>query len=299
MRSHLVVLLIIFIINLIVAVIWLLYNRARDRRSVYLMFGVMVMCPVLGPCLEFLSFLFFKFFFSEPVDLEDVIFSKDKVKNVFRAEEDRERNLVSIEEAIAVTNETDLRGLMMNVVQGDIGKTLASISLALNSEDSETAHYAASVLQDALNEFRTTVEEYRRIMREEPEKRIYAAKAAIEYMDGILKQRVFTDIEQKNYVKVMDNLCQVLYDEAPDHLTGAHYEAVCMRLLEIEDFENCEKWCDRAFIAFPNTLSTYSCPMKLYFNTGNREKFFEVVDALKKSPVVVDRETLEFIRVFR
>lgn len=37
------------------------------------------------------------------VDLEDVIFSKDRVRVQLRADEDRERNIVPIEEAIAVS----------------------------------------------------------------------------------------------------------------------------------------------------------------------------------------------------
>ena len=298
MTGHLMILVIIFIINLIVSGIILLINRSADQNSSYLIFAVMVICPVLGPFYYLISYILYKFFFSEPVDLEDVIFSKDKVKQTFHAEEDRERNLVSIEEAIAVTNESDLRTLMMNVVRGDIQKTLTSISLALNSEDTETAHYAASVLQDALGVFRATVEKYRKQMQEEPEKRIFAAEAAVSYMNEILSQKVFTDIEQRNYVHVMDEICQVIFDEAPESMTAAFYEAVSMRLLEIEEYDKCEKWCLRSAQMFPETLSSFSCRLKLYFNTHDRDKFFAVFDELKKSPVVVDRETLELIRVF-
>ena len=299
MTGHAVVLIVVFVLNVIVSFLYLGINRVKEAKSAYHMFVVMLCCPVLGPVYYTLSYLLYKFFFSEPVDLEDVIFSKDKVKQTFKAEEERERNLVSIEEAIAVTNEKDLRGLMMNVVRGDIQKTLNSISLALDSEDTETAHYAASVLQDALNEFRVTVEKYRRTMREDPEKRIYAAEAAIKYMNEILKQRVFTDVEQKNYVRIMDEICEVIYTESKTSMDVAYYEAICMRLLEIEEYNTCEKWCDRAAEMYPESLPAFTCRMKLYFNTHDRERFFEVIEELKKSPVVVDRETLEFIRVFR
>lgn len=298
MNSHLTILLIVFIINLIISVIYLVVGLGRKTKSIVLKFTVMALCPVLGPMFFGLSYLFYKFFFSEPVDLEDVIFSKDKVKSTFRAEEDRERNLVSIEEAIAVTNESDLRTLMMNVVRGDVRKTLTSISLALESDDSETAHYAASVLQDALGEFRANVEKYRKMMGEDKETRIYAAEAAVQYMDGVLSQKVFTPIEQKHYVKIMENICGVIYDESPESMEMPYLEAVCMRLLEIEDYDACEKWCDRLVEMFPDTLPSFTCRLKLYFNKRDREKFFNVITELKASSVVVDRETLELIRVF-
>lgn len=300
MTQRLMVLLGIVIVNTIVAVICLIYNIIRKKNRDYIThFLVMLFCPVVGICFYLAAFLFYKFFFYEPVDLEDVIFSKDKVKASVRAEEERESNLVSLEEAIEITNGMDLRDLMMNVVRGDIQKFLAAISLALNSEDTETSHYAASVLQDALNEFRITVERYRKQIREEEEHQAIYAEAAIDYMNQILQQKVFTDMEQVNYVHVMDEIAEIFFASAREKMTSAQYEAISMRLLEIEDFECCEKWCERAKEQYPNTLATYTCRLKLYFNNGKREQFFAVIEELKQSSVVVDNETLELLRVFR
>ncbi|MBR1854050.1 MAG: hypothetical protein IJ794_13065 [Lachnospiraceae bacterium] len=263
----------------------------------------MALCPVVGPLFYLLAYLFYKFFFSEPVDLEDVIFSKDKMKSNVRAEEERESNLVSLEEAIEITNDTELRTLMMNVVRGDIQNFLSAISLALNSEDTETAHYAASVLQDALNNFRIKVERFRKQINEGgeelPEILSLYAEPTLEYMDQVLKQKVFTEMEQLNYVHVMDEIAEKCYAHVKEQMTAARYEAVSLRLLEIHDYETCRKWCVRATEQFPESLSSYTCRLKLYFATGEKERFFETVEELKKSPVVVDKETLEFLRVFR
>lgn len=43
---------------------------------------------------------------------------------------------------------------------------------------------------------------------------------------------------------------------------------------------------------------TYTCKLKLYFARQDREAFFQTLDTLKKSDVVIDRETLELIRIF-
>ena len=37
--------------------------------------------------------------------------------------------------------------------------------------------------------------------------------------------------------------------------------------------------------------------MKLYFETSRKDKFFEVLDQLRASEVVVDNQTLELIRM--
>ncbi len=277
-------------------------RRNSEHNGVWLRAVVMFFCPLVGPALFLLSHIIYKLFFSAPVDLEDVIFSKERVRTFLHADEDRERNIVPLEEAIEITDADELRNLMMNVVRGDISKSLASIALALNSEDTETAHYAASVLQDALNDFRFQVQKQSRLVLSEEEEdanRVGYAEALIDYMNQVLEQKVFTDMEQKSYVAVMDQVCGVLYDKGRERMTSTQYEAISLRLLEVEDYSNCRKWCDRAEYQFPNTLSTYTCQLKLYFNSGQKERFFEVMESLKHSAVVIDSETLELIRVFQ
>jgi len=297
-NPRLIILIVIGIVNLIVAVIcFLLKLRRKDNASITTLI-VMILCPVLGPLFYLLSFVFRVLFFREPVDLEGVVFSKDKYKGVFRSQEERESNIISVEEAIEITNNKDLRRLMMNVVQGDIKNSLQAILLALNSEDTETAHYAASVLQDALNEFRMTVENYRKKLRENDGKDLSFAPEAIEYMNGFLEQKIFPEVELKNFVYIMETFGQIAYEKDPYMLEDSMYEAICMRMLDIRDYDNCELWCTRSKKQYPDMLSTYTCQLKLYFNKRDRENFFRVVEEVKNSPVVLDRETLELIRVF-
>ena len=236
--------------------------------------------------------------FRSPVDLEDVIFNKDRVTTYSFADEDQERNFVPLEEAIAVSDTADLRSLMMSVVRRDIQESLAAIAFALDSEDSETSHYAAAVLQEALDDFRTNVQKgYQEIM-EEPEKQIRYAHLLFDYMNPVLRQKVFTQLEQKSMVSIMDQIADVLYTHDHRSMTSQQFEAISMRLLEIDDYENCQKWCERGEYQFPSELSTYTCQLKLYFTTGSRKKFFRVLSDLKDSDIIVDNETLELIRVF-
>jgi len=235
---------------------------------------------------------------SSPVDLEDVIFGKEHPKFETKAEEDKERNMIPLEEAIAITEKQDLRKLMMNVVSSDINHSLASITLALNSGDTETAHYAASVLQDALNDFRAVVDrEYKSILEDAPNKYDRCRKL-IDYMDQVLSQKVFIDMEQRNYVGIMEAVGEILYMGEPDSITAGQFEALALRLLGIEDYERCEKWCDRIRMHCGSSLAAYTCRLKLFFAMNRREDFFDCIEELKASPVVIDKETLELIRVF-
>ncbi len=306
--------LVIVILNTIVCVLFVLwgyYQQVYDEESAlkasqmtmpgyYIQAVVMFLCPIVGPLFFITAQVIYAYFFKNGADLADVIFGKDKIKAPRKAEEEIERNRVPLEEALAVSDRQSLRGLMLDVVRGDVQKSLASINLALNSEDSETSHYAATVMRDSLNDFRQISQEKYNAFKEdyvEPEER---ACELIEYMNEILSQEVFPEMEQRGFVNKMDEACVFLYndEEYREKLTIQYVEWVGILQLKLRAYDRVEFWCSVARALFPNDLATYTLQLKLYFSLENKEKFFSVMQELKKADVVIDRETLELIRIF-
>jgi hypothetical protein len=308
--------LIVVIINTIIAVLYLLIGilvmvpvrnrrkegeteRLHDNRRTYLLrFIVMILCPVVGPLFFFAVHLFYLTIFRFQVELDDVIFSKERVRTQLKADEERERNVVPLEEAIAVNDQKSLRVAMLNVLKGEIQNSLAAISLALETKDSESSHYAASILSHELSEFRMEVQKLYLGIREEKEDQTEYEDMMISYTDNVLRQNVFTELEQKRFVHMMAEAAESFYIKNPSGMSEQQYESICLRLLGINEFENSEKWCIRLANQYPDRLSAFTCKLKLYFIVRNREAFFQTLDALKKSDVVIDNETLELIRIF-
>lgn len=307
--------LIVLLVNFLVALIYLLWmvlvdvpamqkkdpngEQMHDNRRTFLIkFLIMILCPVVGPCFFLLSHVLYLVFFPAAMDLEDVIFSKERVKIQLKADEERGRNMVPMEEALSVNEAQDMRLIMMNTLKGEIQSSLSTIAMALSSRDTESSHYAASILSDGLNEFRLQVQKLLAAMEEEQEGETECEEMLIDYMDGILRQQVFTRIEQRNLVQKMAAIAETLYQKDASRLDGQRYENICLRLLEIEDFENSEKWCLRLAEQHKDQLCAYTCRLKLYFTLKNRGAFFETLRALKSSEVVIDNETLELIRIF-
>lgn len=205
---------ILWIVNALIALVYLLvgiflYVPACDlkreqgeeiqydnRRAFFIRFIVMVLCPVVGPAFFLCSYLIYKTVFRQAVDLEDVIFSKERVQTHLKADEERERNMAPLEESLAVSDKRNMRMLMLNVIRGDMQKSLESITMALNSEDSETSHYAASVLRDELNDFRSNVQKMYTQMQQETETETECEEMLIDYMNRILSQKIFTTMER-------------------------------------------------------------------------------------------------------
>jgi len=273
-------------------------QQSYDRNSYLFRAIVMFLCPVVAPLAFFLGFVIHKVFLTAEIDLAHVTFSKERVKTVSRGNEERDRNLVPLEEAIAVSDKSGLRTLMLNVIKGDVKKSLSAISLALNSEDSETAHYAASVLLDELNDFRENVQKIHNEIAAGGDEVEEYCLTLIPYMNNVLQQKVFADIEQKNFVLIMEQAGDALYTRNKSKMDASFYEWICSRLLDIREFEIMEKWSARLTESYPNSLQSYTCRLKLYFTTHNKDKFFTVLQELEASSVIIDQETLELIRIF-
>lgn len=299
-REHTAIL-IMFILNTLIVIAYIiphLIEREDKSRGYIIKALVMLICPVVAPAFFFISQLFYLVLYRLKADLDDVVFSKERVETHLHADEEQGLNVVPLEEALAISDTESLRFLVLNVVKGDIQNSLSSISLALNSEDSETSHYAASVLQDKLNEFRVNVQKiYIEVKRAGKDQAEYAA-VLLDYMNHILEQKVFTDMEQLSFVKTMEEVGDILYAKEKERMTSSMFENLAMRLLEIKEFACCQKWCDRGKEEFPNTLSSFTCMLKLYFTSGQKEKFFAVLNELKNTNIVIDNETLELIRTF-
>lgn len=292
---------ILLILNLLVVVVYLIWNHLRRKErnlSTWMKAGMMLLCPVVGSTFVFVAFWLSRLFMLMSMDLSDVVFSKDRVETFVHPDEDVEKNMVALEEALEVTDKKSLRTLILNVIRGDYKNSLASIALALNSEDSETAHYAASILQDVLSDFRANVHEKYRVLEEDEEHLTENCINLLEYMNPIVEQRVLTDLEQHSMTERMDEVLEKAWAADRQKISSPVYEKMCQRLLEIEDYDNCRKWCDRAREQYPAALSSYTCQLKLFFSCEDRENFFRVMQELKESDITIDNETLELIRIF-
>ena len=278
------VFLIVIFLNTLIAVVYFLWGtmavatvkerqmeegeKLFDNRRAYLLkLIIMLLCPIIGPLFFALAYLTDKLLFWTTADLEDVIFSKDRVKTQLKADEERARNMVPLEEALAINEKKNLRLVMMNMVKGEI------------------SHYAASVMTDELNEFRTKVQALSREIQNEKEEETGLEELLIAYMDKVLKLQIFTAIEQKRFVKIMADAAEKLWQKDMLKMKEEQYESVCLRMMEVKEYEGSEKWCLRLAEQYPDKLSAYTCRLK-------------TLNDLKRSDVVIDRETLELIRVF-
>lgn len=291
------------LISLVYLLWYLVFRQDKDNRKQYVMHTViMLLCPVVGPLYFLVGFFKYHFVKFGDRDLSDVEFSKRRHAARLKADEERERNIVSVEEAIIVSDQEKKRTNMLNVLLGETDESLSAIAMALDSDDSEVAHYAASFLQSKLDDFRERVRQAKQKIQEKKEQNAPCTEdilTLIYDMNHILKQKVLSRIEQMDYLGQMEALCRELYEQDRAVLEAGCYSALISLLIEWKEYERAGLWGERFFEQYPDQLPAYSLRLKLYFETEQREKFFDVLTQVRSSQIVIDNHTLELIRMMQ
>ena len=301
-----VLLCVILVLNTIIAIgylVWgLLQCRAegadRGPRVKYFLLAVVIfLCPVMGVCFLGLSQMIYWLRSRRDVDMQDVSFSRARSKTYVIADIERDINVVPMPEALTVVDVSRRRKMLLDVWKGDMKKSLGTIATALSNPDSETSHYAASVVMDALSEFQGNVQNMLTHLKKDPEN----GELGILLLDSIcdvLRQNILSDDESKSYTYMADDVADTVFQYEPGLLTGTHYRVVVDMLTSIRDFPLAEKWAQRALDNRPDQLDTYLGCLRLYFTYGDRKMFFRCMDRLKESGIAVNRQTMELIRIF-
>lgn len=293
---------VLLVINLIIAVIWLILGLlpGRDRKRTVIYFVLMLLVPVFFESLLALTWLMRLVTGFMHVDLSDVIFGKDKAAGLQRGNAEEENNLVPIEEALAVADTTSLRTFMLNILKGDVSSSLNKLKEALLSSDTETAHYAATVLREELGRFRSTVfRSFAAIQNAKGEEKDETCIVTIRYMNEYLKKDLFSEDEMTEYVTRLADIGDIVFNDDYTLLTVDDMYGIAMRLLDAGLYSRCRQWCIRLADTYPDVKESYLAIMSFCFRTGRKDGFRQGMQELMDSGIPVDETTMKNIRAFR
>lgn len=292
--------LIICITNLLVALILLvfaLFQKRYNRSTMLLLSWFLFIVPLMG-ALYLLLGLFISFLNrKKTVDMSDISFSQEREKLIQPPDREVEMNYVPIQDAMAVTDTANLRRLLLDTLRNNARKTVSSIAAAMNSMDTETSHYAASAILDALSEFRSTAQAMLGDMKKFPED-VEMNLFTFDYLTEILNMKIMTNVEQQTYIYTLDQVAENLFSNNLWYMTATHYLLMTDLFLSIKDYNMADKWVQRACKYRQNMLDTYKAKLHLLFEQYNHSAFFECLNELRDTDIMVDEEVINLFRLY-
>ncbi len=277
--------------------VWACFQKKGRRGTGFLIAWFIFIVPFFGLLYLLLSRFIGFLNRRKNVDMSDVSFSQEREKLILPPDIETEMNYVPIQDAMAVSDTLSLRRLILDALRNDAKRTVASIAVAMNSKDTETSHYAASVILDALSEFRSTAQNMIEHTQKLPED-VEMNLLTFNYIHDVLKMKIMTNMEQEAYIYTLDNVAENLFTHNLWYMSATHYLWMADWFITIKEYNMADKWVSRAVQYRPNMLDTFKARLHLYYNQRNQSAFFNCLDEFGESDVAADEEILNLFRLY-
>lgn len=282
--------------NLLIAVGYMIVRYMQTKMSYVFMRGtIMICCPITALCCYLFSYLLGVVFKVDEVDYDNL--SMDKSKKEFEPEIDRdaEMKMLPIEEVLTVSTTKDRREAVINLLKTDISENLGLIRKAVENEDPETAHYAASALTDIMSKF---TREVNRLQAAYDSDRTNQ-EINEEYIDAVLRilgSGALLGVEEMMYLYIYTGLVENLTKHHPNAVTSEQCSMMVRALFKEGKGTQAEEWAELSLKKWPDEEQSYQNILYIKYNLEKKEDFYRCLEDLTKSGIPLSPKGLDIIR---
>ena len=224
-------------------------------------------------------------------------FRRDELFYFREPDSEKELNQVAMTEALKINDFEYRRNMIMQLLnEEDTLQYLDVLQAALDNEDSETSHYASTVIMELQRKMQEDLMK-KEFFYEKNREDFQAAKEWEQLLFKVLGSSLYDDYNKKRYF--------VKYDRVSDFLLSLeHPEEECFRhRIEIlflqESYTRAQEFCWRYLEEYPKSEDAVYYQIKLYIWTKDADGMQAFLESLSGRPVVLTQKTLKYIRVFK
>lgn len=286
---------IIIIINTILSVLFAIKMMPEGQKAWLALFFFVF--PVLGALIYLIPLFLFKIHGRSGYDRETLIKRLEvKQENVMPVVE-RELNVIPIEDAMAVSSNFEKRALLLEQLKKDISGNYKSVLAAGGDSDSESAHYVAAARMEVYRRKQSQLSASKKEWEKDTtnhEKLINYFKVLEEYIESELLAEKEVEIYKKEYCNLVDRCLSM--DGCI--ITDQQYSRCLSYFVDQKQYGKAEQLWRK----IPDTCkneSTYFTMLKMYYDQGNKESFYDYLDELSSSKITLSSDGLKMLRYWK
>ncbi len=289
--------LIILIIHFVICIIYFSINiKFRGLQDSIYRFIVVFMLPVIGFLFLIVTAISGKFAKNTDNILESYLkYIQDK-KHVYYEEDidfEKEINTIPFQDSLYFSDNKDKRAYLIYILKKDFVKHIKGLQKAIESDDSETSHYAAAALME--------IKKYFEILIQNASENYYKnsddINSMFEYVN-VLKKYLKSGIADKiDYHEYLDKYSMVLEKLLLKYHENENYFSEKISTdIELGNFESAYEFCKKFFEYFPNSEKPYLVLLKLYHAMRNFSSFEKTLGELKNKKITLTEYANDMIR---
>ncbi|NCC76865.1 MAG: hypothetical protein EOM08_10580 [Clostridia bacterium] len=286
---------IFLLVNSLAAGIYLLLNAHRPQRLLALFFLIL---PGLGFAFYFIPVLWFRF------TQHHNLYDESNVR-LNLAQEDfahdpdvaEEINEVSFHEAARVASSQEKRSLLMGILRHDLLQSPDLLQSALDDDDTETAHYAASASLEINRRLKNSVQKQEALHYAEPAN-LETLRSLLDAVARLLEFSLLTERETYFYRSKQNDLYHQLEQLGSDFVSEIDAISWSEALLAIKRPHDALAKAVAANTRFPSE-ATWLNRLKLAYQLRDRVAFETALDEFLQTRLVVSEKGLNLIRFWK
>lgn len=286
----------IFAIYIVLCLIYFaLVSRFRGFQEGIYRFVIVVFLPVFG-YLYFLAIAILGKIIRRTESIVDVyikyIYEDRHVSYVQQIDFEKDINTIPVEDSLYFSDSKARRSYLVHILKKDFFRHVRSLKRAIESGDSETAHYAASALMEIKNQFEGMIQNAR--------EKYYSDTGdldALQQYIGVIRKYLSSGladrIEYTDYLEEYSKLLEIALRKL-ENKKQYFMEKISLEI-QRRNYEVAESYCREFLTYFPKDEDPYLCAMELYFTVGDHSKFYKILSELESSNITLSEKAKSII----
>lgn len=282
--------------NFMIALFYMIIMYVKTKKSYVFIRGIiMILCPVTALACYFFSYMQDMIFKKQEVDYANLSMDKTKKEFELGIDKEAEMKMLPMEEVLTVSTTKDRREAMINLLKTDVSDRLGLIRKAVENEDPETAHYAASALTDIFGKFTGEVNHLQAAYDSDRSNR----EINEEYIDVVLRilgSGALFGVEEMTYLYIYTGLMENLMKYHPKAVNGEQCAMMVKALYKEGKSAEAERWAELSLEKWPDEEQSYLNVLYIKYNLGKEEEFYRYLKELTGSGIALSRKGLDIVR---
>ena len=280
----------LWLLNLVFSLLYTLFVLKAEKKSFLLLFFIAL--PVVGFLLWQTARLTLRYSHSKPYNRQNLLtahvsFDREREPSLKKA-----LDLTPMRSALAVGSKKEKRELLLKELQKDPEESYEAILPASADPDSESARYAAAGILEIAHRKRAALQLLQGQVSQNPKD----LQAAFRYMTGLwdfLNSGLVSSQEAQIYQASYCRLFEKLSSQYPvTKVESAAYLSCLISLGQKQQADFFWRHCRED----QKSEACYQHMLELYYREGRKDAFFQCLDALKQSDILLSPEGLQMLR---
>lgn len=282
----------VWIINFIASIIFAIVSVPNRQKSGLAAFFAVF--PVMGFIIYFLPQWLLNIRKKYSYDRESLV----KRFAIERAEAmpvvGKELNVIPIKDAMAVSSNKEKRELLLEQLKKDIHTNYKVVLPAGSDSDSESAHYVAAAKMEVYRKKHGELSKAKKELEKQPESTEILRKYLKELQQYIASE-LLAEKEAEVYKAEYCQRMEQAENMEDNGMTAEEYSCYLIYLVELKRYKEAERFWRKHKQDEKNEASYWKM-LQMYYEMGEKQKFYQCLDSLEESPIKLSPEGLKLLR---